>query len=152
MDEINVNIKGKSLKRIGIWVLVYDILCVGVGGFILGFGFALGIGDSSIFYKASIFAKIARDIFNFLMGWGWMLGFVLLLIGGMALLFNKNWGKTISIIGIWFCFALAVGAIGLTFTCCIVGWGFGADFLFFDGIAGAILIFAILILRKLKQI
>ena len=152
MNEINVSMEGKSLRRIGVRVLVYDILCVGVGGFILAFGFALGIGDSAIFYKASIFAKIAGEIFGFLMGWGWMPGFILLLIGSIALLFNKNWGKTISIIGIWFCFALVVGAIGLTFTCCIIGWGFGADFLFFVGIAGAILIFAILILRKLKQI
>lgn len=61
-------------------------------------------------------------------------------------------GKSLKKIGIWFCFALAVGAIGLTFTCCIAGWGFDADFLLLVGIAGVILIFATLILRKLKQI
>ena len=153
MDEINVSMKGKSLRRIGIRVLVYGILCVGILGFIVAFGSALGL--TYIYAAADIFVKTTIDIFNFLVGAGWMLGFVLLIIGGIALLFNKNWGKTISIIGIWFCFALAVGTIGLGFIFAMqpTAWRFdNGNFIFFVVIGGVILFFAVVILKRLKRL
>jgi hypothetical protein len=136
-----------------IWILIYDILCVGVLGFIVFFGAGIGLGYK--YEAAGTFVKIVINSFNYLVATGCIFGFVLLIIGSTALIYNKDWGKRVSVIGIWFAFALACGTIGLAFIFAMPPprWSFdNEDFIFFIVIGAIISFFAIVILRKLKKL
>jgi hypothetical protein len=140
-----------SPVKLGAWIFIYDILCVGVLGFVINFGMSLGMGDSGIFYKLNPFNRVLVGFFNGLMGLGYMFGFIFLLIGGVGLLFNSGWARRTSIIGIWSCVMMAFGGTALAFTCALIQWGFGGDFTFIAIAAAAVAIPGIVMLRGLRK-
>jgi len=137
--------KGVNPVKLGVWILIYDVLCVGVFGFSIIFGMAMGIGSSAILYSLNFFDKIILDLFNILSVSGLILGFTFLLIGGIGLLFRKRWAQKISIAGVWSVFILVFVSV------VTAGRLFGiSDGIEMGGIAVPIIIPGIFIFRKLK--
>lgn len=150
----NLDTQKHILRKIGVWILIYDILCVGVVGFIINFGLALGIGDSGIIYSLNFFSNFLVQLFSILVGSGFTFGLIFLLAGGIGFLFNKKWSRKVSIIGIWLSFSLAIGSVALAFTCAVIQWGFspyGGDFAFITLMAAIVAIPGIFILKKIKK-
>ncbi len=140
------------LKKIGIWVLVYSIICAGIINYSLWFGLALGVGGSGIFYKFNTAVNSIFNILDVLLPIGILAGFLLTLIGSICLMSNKIGGKKISVWGIFLSIAGSLLGVMLTFICCIYGFDFFYDFLPIAIMAAIITSTGILLNKKLKQI
>jgi len=93
----------------GFWILAYDLLGIGVLGFLVNFGIALSVGDSGILYSLTPAQNIFFTITSFMMSAGWLFGFVLLFIGGIGVIFDKRWARGVSRIGVESAFLMCAG-------------------------------------------
>lgn len=103
-----MNAQRDVMKKSGIWLLVYAILCAGLINFcvilsfslvIIGVPYFLEVGSRRIDILPTLFG--VSSILCFLTG------FLLSLAGSVALVFTKIWGKKISILGIRVSFIFA---------------------------------------------
>ena len=85
------------MRKVGFLVLVYDI-GASIGIFIWWGGIALGIGDSG--FKFSFATKGLTDFCTTTSWIFTLISICLLLMGSVALIFHKLFGKNISILGL----------------------------------------------------
>ncbi|MFH1622770.1 MAG: hypothetical protein ABIA97_06625 [Candidatus Omnitrophota bacterium] len=123
-----INNKNSLIKKIAIWGLIFDILCVAFGGSILvTFSGTLlrkcDPHDCQVLCD-SFATRIVDTTFRTLIFSSWALAFISLLIGPLLLFLKKDLGAKIINIGILFCFCFGVFLIcsSLTINICT---GFG---------------------------
>ena len=80
----------QKIRKIGIWVLIYDFICVGVLGFSAYFGLSLGYGDSGVINTMSRFSNFLFHAFEVLVMLGFCLGFILLFIAAIGFMDIKD--------------------------------------------------------------
>lgn len=85
--------RDKSLRKIGIWVLLYGIIVVGINLY-------LGIFLAYSVTYSNLLLDVDKNIFFTILTVTLLFGFLLSVLGGIILISNKIWGKKISVLGI----------------------------------------------------
>jgi hypothetical protein len=100
-----------NVRKTGVWVVVYDVVCVAVLGFSLYTGLALGFGDSGLIDRVAAPVSFVISLLDVAEYVGLPLAFVVLLVGGIVLLLNKRGGLTVSLSGIYLCYGVEAGLL-----------------------------------------
>lgn len=97
-------------RKLPLLLWLYNIFCIGIGGFFLAFTSMFGHQEPNRFVPTGLadFAKIIIQTFGLLGTLTYFGGFGILLIGNITLLIKKPISKRIIILGLWLCLAYGI--------------------------------------------
>lgn len=125
------------MKTKAIWVLLYSVIFMGIGGFILFMFTAVAVSTSPEAVKLNPLLTTIEILFSIFL----LLGFVFSFIGSIGLLFHKAWACSLNIRGMLLSNIAAIFAFTILTWCNIVVSGLKLTFIY-----QAIILFVLLLI------